>query len=104
MALQGFAVKEIGFEPEADDFLGQSRKRRVAEAVGLQGLEVIVQDVGVRNGLFGERRGDGIDVLSGNRADRDRNGERLRLTMSASRCRARSRDGSPRAPRRCRPT
>ena len=62
MACQGPGVKVLGVQPQADDFLGQIAETRIAEAARLQRLQVFVQNLGIGEGLFGQRRGQGIDV------------------------------------------
>ena len=61
MASKGLTVKAVGFQPQADDFLGQIIQGGIAEPPRLKRLQVIVQNGRVGDRLPRQRRSDGVD-------------------------------------------
>ena len=57
MATEHVTVKGVGLKPQADNLLGEAPQGRLAEAVSLQRLQVVVQHGGVVEGRL-DHRGD----------------------------------------------
>src|SRR5258708_4893244 len=63
MALQPLAVKALGFETQTDDLAGEVGEGRIAKTMGLEGLQMVVEDRRIMNRPARQGGGDRIERL-----------------------------------------